>query len=64
MNECPTNHDLEQLLRNTITRWRKWACERHLKDCPLCQARLAELQADRQLVNELRQALKQPAPAP
>jgi anti-sigma factor RsiW len=62
MTGCPDDARLERLLRGDAPRVRGWLWRRHLRGCPGCRARYAELDADRRLVADLRAALHRPPP--
>ena len=64
MTRCLDDVRLERLLRDTAPRVRGWFWRRHVRSCPGCRARYAELEADRRLVDELRGALRGPTAEP
>ena len=62
MNRCLSDESLELLLRARLPWWRDYFWRRHLRSCPYCRGRWQTLQANEQLLADLRIAVTAPTP--
>lgn len=50
-------YELDQFLKGELPRWKRIGCQLHLLRCPKCRKRLAKLQTDNLLIDDLKKSL-------